>query len=71
MLPLTIEAVKGIIKQELDLADLPLDETFGTISLQAWQLNRIQQAVSRAFNKNVRPFYSDTVISLTTKIQQA
>ena len=70
MLSLDLETVKGVIKEELQLASLPLNESFQSLRFEEWQLARIQQSILRAFNIYQRPSLADNVYTLTDKLQK-
>jgi hypothetical protein len=68
MMPLDLHTVKGLIKQELELAELPVSETFGGLRFQSWQINRIQATINTAFKINLRPMWGETVMSYTDRL---
>ena len=64
----SLEIVKAVIKDELNLGDVPVGETFFNLGFQEWQLQRIRQRFARGFNKSVMPMLSDTVYTYTDKL---
>ena len=63
--------VKSVIKDELNMGDLPLDETFKNLGFEQWHLERIRHRFAKAFDKNIMPSLSETVYSYTDRLLNA
>lgn len=64
-----LQTVKFLVSQEFNIKQVPLDETFGTLGASMGQLNALRNALTPTFNKSCVVLFSDTVYSLTDKLQ--
>jgi hypothetical protein len=65
---LTLQTVKSIFMQELQLADLPCNETFRELAFSEQQLDKVRNTLQRKFGKSSRALHSDTIFTYTDKL---
>lgn len=66
---ITAEKICALIKSELKLTQLPMDQTFHKLGFSHGELIRIQNRIAKAFGRTVSTvFYGDSVNSINDKL---
>jgi len=67
---ISLELVKHIIEDELQIKGIPLNETFSNLAVGEIERDRLRNRLYKHFGKDVRPMHSDTIYSYTDKLQK-
>lgn len=63
---ITTERISALIKSELQLQELGIDETFLNLGFSHDDLIKIQTRIAKAFSRTVSTvFFTDSVVSIT------
>ena len=66
---ITAADVRGVVKAQTHLKDVPFDATFRDLDLTNAQLQQIQSRLIKIFNRTVSTiFFSDTIYTLTDRL---
>ena len=68
-LPISLTSVKHLVGKKFHLHNVPLNETFGNMNVHANKVADLRNSLDPTFGKTCIVMLSDTVYSLTDKLQ--
>lgn len=68
-LTINLETVKYLVGQTFNLKTVPMNETFGNMNVHSSKLAELRNSLDPTFGKTCIVLLSDTVYSLTDKLQ--